>query len=382
MRILFDAVVWTSYGQFYLRSGDDGSGPEMIAAFAGQSNGLCGAGCPGELFLMIGPHTVEVPMRIEAHDEPPPADDSWEDVAEVSFTPASPELWLASCMGEGYEVADLPAVGVYRARYSAAGMDAARIAEAEQVDFDEVAEPVDRYLLQLWPAPPAPDRVIRQTNDSAAYHHDWARALPPPPTAAQKAAETEAVRQAELAAQEGRERAAVREEEQRWGGRLPTPRLREVGGYAIPLARMDRDLLDQIAGATPQVQRAIARWAARRAYAHAGLDQVDWVAPALDALDAGRPLPAPFDGPARVWDRFAQDGRIALTEATMLDGGPMFMGISRQAVAIPTLFHATEADPLLAAAAALHIAADTFGGDHRGLLDEVRAVFFPDLTGK
>ncbi len=184
MRILFDAVAWTSYGQFYLHSGGDGLGPDMIEAFAGQSNGLCGAGCPGELFLMIGPHTAEVPMRIEVHDEPPPVDDSWEDVVETSFIPVSPELWLASCMGEGHEVADLPAVGVYRARYSAAGMDAARIAEVEQVDSDGAAEPVDRYLLQLWPAPPAPDRVVRQTSDNAAHHHDWARTLPPPPTAA------------------------------------------------------------------------------------------------------------------------------------------------------------------------------------------------------
>ncbi len=60
----------------------------------------------------------------------------------------------------------------------------------------------------------------------------------------------------------------------------------------------------------------------------------------------------------------------------------MFMGISRQAVAISTLFNATKADPLRAAAAALHVAADTFGGDHRGLLDDVRATFFPAPTGK
>ncbi len=76
MRILLDAVVWAGYGQFYLCS-DDGLGPEMIEAFAGQSNGLCGAGCPGELFLMIGPRTTAVPMRIEVHDELPPVEDSW-----------------------------------------------------------------------------------------------------------------------------------------------------------------------------------------------------------------------------------------------------------------------------------------------------------------
>lgn len=125
--------------------------------------------------------------------------------------------------------------------------------------------------------------------------------------------------------------------------------------------------------------RAIACWAARRAYTHAGLDQVDWIAPALEALDAGCPLPAPFDEPARVWDRFVHDERITLTPATP-GGGPM--GISRQAVAIPTLFSATDEDPLCAAAATLDIAADTVGGDRRRLLDDVTATFFPDPTGK
>ena len=51
MRILFDGVVPVDYGQIYVTSREL---PEMIEAFAGQVNGLCGAGEPGALFLMTG----------------------------------------------------------------------------------------------------------------------------------------------------------------------------------------------------------------------------------------------------------------------------------------------------------------------------------------
>jgi hypothetical protein len=370
---IFDAAVWTSYGQFYLDS-SDGAAPDMQEAFAGQSNGLCGAGCPGLLFLMIGPHTAEVRFRVEVHDAPPRFDEGWEDIVEVSFTPITTELLLASCMGEGYDLPDLRQLGVHRVRYSAAGMDEAREAEANLAEPGPDEEPLDRYLLQLWPAPFAPDQVIRQSSESAVYWHDYARALAPPPTAQEKAGKAAAAWRAETAQRWEREQAWMREEERRWGGRLPGERLLQVGGHAMPLAQLDRDLLDQIAIAGPRVQREIARWAARRAYARADMDQVDWIAPALVSLDLGRPLPEPFDDPEQVWTRFVHDDRIALTAATTLDGEPM--AISRQAVAIPTLFNAVMNDPLQAATAALGTATDTYGADHRTLLDEARHTFF------
>ena len=40
---------------------------------------------------------------------------------------------------------------------------------------DEGEEAPDRYLLQLWPAPQAPDAVVRQTGETAAYWHAVAR---------------------------------------------------------------------------------------------------------------------------------------------------------------------------------------------------------------
>ena len=68
-------------------------------------------------------------------------------------------------------------------RYCGWGMDAGHQAGPPTDD-----EPlVDRYLLQFWPAPPAPDRVIKQTGKQAAYWHKYAQHQPQPPTPAQRA---------------------------------------------------------------------------------------------------------------------------------------------------------------------------------------------------
>jgi len=40
---------------------------------------------------------------------------------------------------------------------------------------------VEGMTLQFWPAPPAPDPVVRRTSQTAAYRHGMARSLPPPP---------------------------------------------------------------------------------------------------------------------------------------------------------------------------------------------------------
>lgn len=40
---------------------------------------------------------------------------------------------------------------------------------------------IDRYLLQLWPALPAPDAVVRRGSENASYWHGVAAATDPPP---------------------------------------------------------------------------------------------------------------------------------------------------------------------------------------------------------
>ena len=65
----------------------------------------------------------------------------------------------------------LPAPGTYRVRCSASGLDAAHQADP-RLPGDPV---VDRYLLQLWPAPQAPEAVMREGSEIAAYWHRVAR---------------------------------------------------------------------------------------------------------------------------------------------------------------------------------------------------------------
>jgi hypothetical protein len=120
-RILLDQNVFVAYGQIYVESTPEGMTGDMEASFSGQQNGLCGATIPGLLFLMTG--------------------------------------------GEGWHPLSIKP-GDYRVRYHAYGMDRA--------DEDPT---VDRYLLQLWPAPPAPDRVLRETSKHAAYWQNWAQKI-------------------------------------------------------------------------------------------------------------------------------------------------------------------------------------------------------------
>ncbi len=176
--VLLDQDVFVAYGQIYVESSAPGMEGDMEASFLGQSNGLCGAVVPGLLFLMTSTHTGDVGFTVELHDREPPLDEHWEDAVEASFTPGSGEVGLAEWGGSDWHPLRLPA-GDYRVRYHARGMD-------EVQEGGEEPSP-DRYLLQLWPAAPAPDRIVRQTSAAAAYWHGWAQAFPPPPRPEQPA---------------------------------------------------------------------------------------------------------------------------------------------------------------------------------------------------
>jgi hypothetical protein len=101
-----------------------------------------------------------------------PRDETWEECVEVSFAPqAGAHLvdWDRNL------VCALPLVAgqTYRARYQARDMDAGHAADT----ILENESPVDAYLLSLWPAPAAPDRIVRQTSAQADYWHGWAQTL-------------------------------------------------------------------------------------------------------------------------------------------------------------------------------------------------------------
>ncbi|MET7454369.1 hypothetical protein ABZT03_21285 [Streptomyces sp. NPDC005574] len=297
-----EGEVHVHYGQIYVESDPETFGPDLTGSFAGQSAGLCGAAIPGALWLSTGLHTGSVGFTVEVHDTPPPLDAEWEDVVEVSFRPVSAHTTLTQWAGEACRDLGLEEID-YRVRYCAQGMDRA---DGQDTRLD--GEPqLDRYLLQFWPAAPAPDRVLRRTSALAAYWHDFARRQPPAPTPAERA---ESERLARCAEEQAERERLLAHERAEWGGQLPSRALREVRGNVRGLLGVEPDLVHALDAAGPVTQRQVALLAARRACETAGLTELDWAAAALGALADGRPLPPPFDDRTRLWQTLASDPRL------------------------------------------------------------------------
>lgn len=368
MTRVFEGPVYVSYSQAYVQvSGAEMPGMEEM--FAAQVNGLCGAAVAGSLFLTTGLHTGQVPFTVEVFDDAPPLDDHWQDVVEVSFETDQPEALLLGWGGGSMDTIALGAPGSYRVRYCGHDMDAGR-----QQDARADGEPeLDGYLLQFWPASPAADAVVRQGSEIAAYWHDYARTLPPPPTATERAA---AQRHAAELAEAERLAAFAANERALWGGRAPSQRLRRLSGNVLGVAQTDRDLLDSFEALDAATQRQAARWLARRAFELAELDALDWVRPALEAMDQGEPLPAPFTDHAGVQ-------ALLRTGPTSTQAVARFTNqererprrIHRPSFAVPAVFSAVAEDPLQALVDTFSHAAATFNDDRDTLIDELRARF-------
>ena len=364
MTVLLDTDVHVHYGFLWLTAAEDPL-PEGDPR-AGQENGLCGAAVPGALGMVTGLHTGAVPVRVEALDAAPPIDEEWEDVVEVSFR-APDRACMLSAFEEFHELL-LPDAGDLRARWSARGMDAARDADTRSAD----EPPLDAYLLQLWPAEPAPGVVLRQTSAAAAYWHGVARRSAPPPSpdvVAQRAAEQQLQLEREEQAREARELL------ESWGGRLPAPRVLELGhGRALQLGEEDRRLLDVVVELDDQELRRLTAWVCRRACRRAGLEELDWVAPTLTALERGVPLPPPFDDWGAAWDRLHahwDTGDELVHEVTVVvTDDPTRTPLAPEAAALDAVLSARDSDPLSGAVDALVGAANGYA-DPQDWYDEV-----------
>lgn len=164
---LLDGVVETDYGQFDLYwspdyIGYDGSDDRY---FAGQVNGLVGAGDPGGVYVTLARRSGGSSVRIVLHDIEPPLTEEWEDVVEVSTLVAEDAQpgWGTWAQESGGRLAIPP--GDYRLRVSARGRDAGR-GDGEFAD-----DVVDFYLLELWPAPATEDLIVRSGSKDARYWH-------------------------------------------------------------------------------------------------------------------------------------------------------------------------------------------------------------------
>jgi hypothetical protein len=168
----FEGHLHVQYGQAYVFSGEAGDTSEMDSCFRGQSNGLLGAAQPGMLFLITGLHTGIVRFKVDVAATEPVLDESWEECVEATFVPEDRNVCVVDWDGD--VVCELPLTpNPYRVRYQGRGMDAAH--EADTVAEGE--DPVDAYHLSFWPAPLAPDSILRQTSAIARYWHGWAQEL-------------------------------------------------------------------------------------------------------------------------------------------------------------------------------------------------------------
>lgn len=368
MTRVLQASVHVSYSQAYIEQAGAAI-TSMEDSFAGQTNGTCGAVVVGTLFLVTGTHTGAVPFVVDVHTEEPPLDAEYDDVVEVSFQATTSRIWLTGWGGESSAMFALTP-GAYRVRYSARGVDQGHQSGGRMDD-----EPiVDSYRLQFWPAPPRADAVVRQTSDESGFAHRRARSLAPPPTAeellAARRADADRLRAEALAL-------ALAVELERWGGRPPSDRLRQVGGNVSAVVRSDRDLLDEFDALSDQVQRAAARWLTHRAFAFAGLSERAWVQPALDSLDAGLPLPPPFTHLDHAFTALLADehqtGEKVVSFITTERLQPCL--IHRPSFALPTIFAAIHPDSLDALINAFSNATATFDDQREMLVAELRRRF-------
>jgi hypothetical protein len=361
MRVLYDELVPVAFHSFWVCRGEwssDGRG--------GQDNGLCGAAEPGVLSFTTGLHSGGVPVRLELHAQEPALDPVWEEVVEASFTPGGSEVTLALWDGPTFPLAIED--GDYRVRYCGVGFDN---------ENNGITDPPERYLVQFWPCAPATDRVVRQTSETAAYWHRVARNTPPPPTVEARA---EAERHKREASRRRYEQLRREEEARHWGGRPPSSdRLRQIAPWAYTLAQLDRDLLDEIAEAEPQVQRAMSRWAARHICKRVGLAELDWVAAALDALDRSDELPPSFTdlttALARLYGhpRESVTNRVELTVTVAAEPEPV--DIEPENWALQAVLGARRDDPLLAAVCAVTSAAEAIPDERAAVIVTFRDAF-------
>lgn len=347
----FDLDLHVHYGFVWLTSSDVFP-DDLIGARAGQRNGICGAAYPGVLSLLTGLHTGTVPFRVELWDREPPLDDSWEDVAEVDFEPQDTELGLSTF--DSGETIVLPSMGNYRVRYCAVGTDDAHEQDT-RLEGDEIT---DRYLLALWPAAPAPERVIRQTSAQAAY---WAGVAaetpaPVPPTAAELASADAAAEEAERQQQEQLHALLTR---RAWRGIEPTVAMLRMGPVLAGIARYDPALAELIATSAAPTHHRLALWAAQQACERAVDTDLDW-RPALEALERRAPLPAPFDDDRRLFDTVYGSDRSMSVTVERRDpsaSAPGHTAIDPPAAAAAAVRAAAEPDPAIAAVGALEQAA-------------------------
>ncbi|MFJ3658434.1 hypothetical protein ACIPPR_34690 [Streptomyces nigra] len=152
-------TVPVQYHQFDISDEDGPTGPDLDR----RHNGLVRV-TDGVTVVMTGIHTGDVGVTVTLHRaEPPPSEEDWQEIVEISTHAPSGELMVRGMMDdldEELPVLSFDGPGDYRLRIHARGRDTA-------VDLapDEVTE---WYLIQAWPSPSQETTVLRQTDNYGA----------------------------------------------------------------------------------------------------------------------------------------------------------------------------------------------------------------------
>ncbi|MFI9045947.1 hypothetical protein [Streptomyces sp. NPDC053427] len=147
-------------------------GEDLVVEFEPHwtGNGLAEADPDGDgARILTGQEIGHIRVSAQLWDGQPPLSDdidAWQDIAEISAA------WRSAFIDFGTTAIDedpaqripLPGPGHYRLRVHGRHRD--------DGDPRDGRDPLEEYLVQIWPAPPAEDRVIKTSSATAAR---WSR---------------------------------------------------------------------------------------------------------------------------------------------------------------------------------------------------------------
>ncbi|AMY20789.1 hypothetical protein A3Q40_03428 [Rhodococcus sp. PBTS 1] len=341
------------HGQFLLRGGlgdIDDEYPLLEQALSAQPN----AG-DGTTMVVLSPHqnNFEMPIDIEVFTTRPPDDaDDWEQVCE-DILRIGPEgiLEIESTTMSPGEVHVEP--GEYLVQVAGRGF--------VNYGWPGTTTPDDVWRIRLFPTDgTGPRPAVRW--DMPGYGIPENAEPAPEPARTQD----DEPRWITVLHEDGSHRMVARSElEERasqhlldeWGGGPPIEKVTRYNGGQL-LTKFDRPLVEAILETDHHVARLVAVYAAARACEFAGLADLPWVRPALDALGNNTALPAPFADPSQMGDAFARlesPDAVATTSVTITTSHraasdyPFGANNEPRYMTIPALYSAQDLDPWKAA---------------------------------
>lgn len=345
-------VLGTPTGETYLPE-ETGSVIEVGPNFATVMTGI--ASGPVRLTVDVLDSEPEAPVGIEG----------WGVIEEatVEFTASAHVLTLDGMKAPDFRKLPIKR-GPHRFRVFGRGRDS--------YTGQSVTEPTEDYLVQVWQTT-QPREMARLHKCDAA----WDQSIVTHPK--RNWWDPDPAGDATLYVKYGYDRMAqwAKDEAIRWGGRPPSDKLR-ANYYAMGIAGLDRPLADAITRARSPKLRRIAAWAARRAYTTAGIAEIEWIRPALAALDRDEPLPHPFGEHESQALRQAFDDDPAI-DTTVIGNDVENAEVSAALRGMHVVSTAVKPDPLNAAFHCLDIAAKTEDSNYASLIKDLRREFFPKL---